>query len=83
MRARAGTIRNRSGDRYKPSAIRGYEQGMRLRVLPEFGAVRLADLTRPDLQDFADGPLAEGFSASTIQVALLAARDLPARARAR
>ena len=25
---------NRSGDVYKPSALRTYEQGMRLRVLP-------------------------------------------------
>src|SRR4051794_31161216 len=30
-----GTVRTRSGDVYKPSALRGYEQAMRLRVLPE------------------------------------------------
>ena len=29
--AKEGTIRNRSGDRYKPAAIRNYEEGMRLR----------------------------------------------------
>ena len=29
--ARAGTIRNRSGNRYKPSALRAYERTMRLR----------------------------------------------------
>ena len=32
--ARAGTIRNRSGDPYKPAAIRGYEKALRLRMLP-------------------------------------------------
>jgi hypothetical protein len=36
--AREGVIRNRSGDRYKPSAIRAYEQNLRLRVLPALGA---------------------------------------------
>jgi hypothetical protein len=35
--ARAGTIRNRSGDPYKPSAIRSYERAIRLRVLPALG----------------------------------------------
>src|SRR5437899_1071776 len=28
-----GRIRNRSGDRYKPSVLRGYDTSMRLRVL--------------------------------------------------
>ena len=48
--ALAGTIRTRSGDPFKPSALRSYEIAMRLRVLPDFGAVRLADIRRPDLQ---------------------------------
>lgn len=42
--AKAGTIRNRSGDPYKPSALRSYEAAMRLRVLPELGDAKLADL---------------------------------------
>jgi integrase len=49
---------------------------MRLRVLPELGAVRLADVRRPDLQDFADRLLAEGLNASTIQVTLLPLRAI-------
>jgi hypothetical protein len=57
--AEAGRIRTRSGDAYKPSAIRGYESGIRTRLLPEFGAVRLSELRRRDLQDFADRILAE------------------------
>lgn len=32
--AEDGSIRNRSGDRYKPSTLRGYEQAMREYVLP-------------------------------------------------
>ena len=33
---------------------------MRLRVLPEFGERELADVHRPDLQEFVDRLLAEG-----------------------
>jgi integrase len=78
--AKAGTVTNRSGDPYKPSALRSYERAMRLRVLPEFGAVRLADLRRPDLQDFADGLLSEGLNPSTIKVTLLPLRAVMRRA---
>ena len=43
--ARDGSIRNRSGDTYKPSVLRGYETSMRLRVLPDLGGARLSDIT--------------------------------------
>lgn len=81
--ARSGTIRNRSGDKFKPSALRAYEGAMRLRVLPELGSVRLSDLRRSDLQAFADGLLAEGLSPSYVQVTLLPIRALTRRALAR
>ena len=81
--AKAGNIRNRSGDPYKPSAIRGYEKAMRLRILPEFGATKLADLRRPDLQDFADSLLAQGLNPSTIDVTFLPLRAIFRRAVAR
>jgi integrase len=74
--AEAGTIRNRSGDRYKPSAIRGYHQGMRLRVLPEFGPVRLADLDRVDLQALIHRLLELGLAPSTVEVTLLPVRAI-------
>ena len=32
--AKAGVARTRSGDRYKPSALRSYEQALRARILP-------------------------------------------------
>lgn len=81
--ARAGTIRNRSGDPFKPSALRAYEGAMRREVLPEFGPVKLADLRRPDLQAFADRLLVRGLSASAIQVTLLPLRAIFRRALSR
>lgn len=76
-------IRNRSGDPYKPSAIRGYDQALRLRVLPELGRVKLAELTLTDLQDFVDRLVASGLNASTIGVSLLPLRAIYKRAVAR
>jgi integrase len=70
-RARQGAVRNRSGDTYKPSAIRSYEEALRLRVVPEFGAVRLSDLARADLQRFVGRLLSDGMGASTIRNTLL------------
>jgi integrase len=74
--ARAGVIRNRSGDAYKASAIRGYEEALRLRVLPDLGARRLADITRPDLQALVGRAQAKGLSASTIRNTLLPLRAI-------
>jgi integrase len=61
-----GAVRDRSGNIYKPGTLREYARSLRLRILPEFGAVRLSELRRPDLQAFADRLLAEDLSASTI-----------------
>jgi integrase len=78
--AKSGAITNRSGDPYKPSALRSYEQAMRLRVLPALRRVRLADVRRPDLQEFVIGLIADGISPSTIQVTLLPLRAVFRRA---
>lgn len=80
---KAGTITNRSGDPYKPSALRSYERAMRLRVLPRFGRVKLADLHRSDLQDLADDLLAEGKSPSSVKVTFLPLRAVLGRAVSR
>jgi integrase len=80
---KAGTVRNRSGDRYKPSAIRSYEEAMRLRVLPALGSARLADLRRPDVQAMVDRLLAEGLSPSTIRCTVLPLRAIFRRAVSR
>lgn len=81
--AKAGNVRNRSGDPYKPSAIRSYEKSMRLRVLPEFGANRLSDVRRIDVQDFVDGLLADGLDPSTINTTLHPLRAIFRRALTR
>jgi integrase len=74
--AKAGVIRTRSGDHFKPSALRSYERAMRLRVLPEFGANRLSDLTLPEVQAYVRELQAEGLNASTIKCTLLPLRAL-------
>ncbi len=81
--ARAGAIRNRSGDPYKPSAIRGYEQSLRLRLLPELGAMQVAEIRRADLQALVDRLLADDLSASTIRNTLLPVRVIFRRALVR
>lgn len=75
-----GFVRTRSGDEYKPSALRGYEQAMRNRVLSEIGWVRLTTLSRIDLQDLADGWLAKGLDPSTIRNTLMPLRAMYRRA---
>jgi len=81
--AKDGTVRTRSGDEYKPSALRGYEQAMRLRVLPDLGALKLSEVTRVALQDIADKMLADGKDASTIRNTFLPVRALYRRACSR
>ncbi|MGI8461205.1 MAG: tyrosine-type recombinase/integrase [Solirubrobacterales bacterium] len=81
--ARKGSIRNRSGDRYKPSVIRTYEISLRLRVLPELGGRKLSEIRRADLQDFADRLLAAGTDASTIRNTLMPLRAILRRSVAR
>lgn len=77
---RTGSIRNRSGDRYKPSTIRSYEQALRGPtrgtggLLFALGHLRLSDLTLDDLQDYADRLLAAGAGASTIRNAIMPVR---------
>jgi integrase len=81
--AEAGTIRNRSGDPFKPSALRAYRSVMENRVLPTLGSVRLADLHRPAIQDVADTLVAEGLSPSSVQTSLLPLRAIFRRAISR
>jgi len=78
--ARAGIVTNRSGDPYKPSAIRAYDQALRLRVLDEIGDMRFADVRRGDLQRLVDQLVANGLSASTVQGSLLPLRAMYRRA---
>ena len=79
-RADAGLIRTRSGDPYKPAALRAYRHALDCRILPRFGDKCLNAVTPNMLQDFADDLLAAGRSPSTIRNALLPLRAIYRRA---
>jgi Phage integrase, N-terminal SAM-like domain len=51
---RSGAVRTRSGDPYKPSAIRGYREALENHIRPELGAMRLGDVQRRHVQRLAD-----------------------------
>lgn len=78
--AEAGVVTNRSGDPYKPSAIRSYEASLRLRVLDELGDRQFAQVTRGDLQRLVDQLVAQKLSPSTVQCSLLPLRAMYRRA---
>ncbi len=80
---KTGAIRNRSGHAYKPSAIRGYEAALVARVLPDLGGLRLSEIRRVDLQDFADRLCADGLDPSTVRNTLMPLRAIFRRAVAR
>ncbi len=81
--AKAGTIRTRSGDPYKPSALRSYDLGMEARVLPVLEGVKVSRLELRDFQDLADQLLADGHDPSTIRNTFMGVRALYRRAVAR
>jgi len=78
--AEDGTIRNRSGDRYKPSTLRGYREALRLRILPDLGGSRLREVSTADLQRFTDRLTGDP---STIRNTLLPLRAIYRHALAR
>jgi integrase len=77
---RAGRIRTRSGDRYKPSTIAGYDAALRTRVLPALGERRLDRVTRRDLRLLVEDLLELGLDASSVRNALMPLRVLLRRA---
>lgn len=81
--AKRGEVRTRSGEPYKPSAIRAYEQVLRLRVLPEIGSCKFSAIRRVDLQDLVEKLHGQGLAASSVQCALLPLRAMYRRAIAR
>jgi integrase len=78
--ARDGSIRTRTGDRYKPSAIRAYEASMRIHILDDLGAAKLSQISRLDIQAIADRMLAAEAEPSTIRNALMPLKVLYRRA---
>ena len=81
--ARRGIVRTRSGDPYKPSAIRAYECALGSFIVPALGPRRLSAVTRNDVQDLVDRLVAEGRAPSTVGNAVLPLRAIYRRASAR
>jgi integrase len=77
---RAGHIANRSGDQYKPAAIRDYERNLRLRAEPVLGHLRLAEVTTQDVQRLVDGLVAKGLAPATVDAAVTPLKALYRRA---
>jgi integrase len=81
--AKTGVIRTRSGDPYKPSALRAYRQALNHRVLPTHGGKRLSAISHLMLQDLADRLTAQGLSPSSVRNTILPLRPIYRRAHNR
>ncbi len=80
---RQGVVRTRSGEAYKPSAVRAYRQALDHRTLPRLGSKRLTAISHTTLQDFADQLSAQGLSASSVRNTILPFRAIFRRAHRR
>ena len=78
--AKSGAISNRNGQRYKPSALAGYERAWRNHVDAVFGDRRIGTITRQELQKWVDKKAAAGTPRSTLNNALDPLRVLFRRA---
>ncbi len=81
--AQSGIARTRSGDPYKPSALRSYEEALQTKVLPELGNLRLSAVDRVAIQDMVDRLTAQGLAPSTVRNSILPLRAIFRRAVAR
>jgi integrase len=61
-----GSILNKRGQAYKPSAARTYVRDLRRYVLPALGTLRMSVLRRVDVQELVDDLVGNGLSASRI-----------------
>jgi hypothetical protein len=61
--AAEGSIRGRSGERFKPSTLRGYEFALRKTLLPRLGSLRLNEIRPGKLAELIGEMQAEGLSA--------------------
>jgi integrase len=77
---RSGAIRNRSGDTYKPSVIRGYELALDDVILHEFGALKLGELRRGDVRRLVERLQGRDLSPSRIRNVLMPLRVVYRRA---
>lgn len=62
-----GTVRPKGRKRYKPNTIRSYERVSRVYIEGSaVGGMKVAEIRRRDLQDFADELLGSGLAAGTV-----------------
>lgn len=69
-------MRTRSGDPYKPSALRTYRQALNKHLLPSLGHLRLSAVSRPRIQHVIDTLVAAGAAPSTARNAILPLRAI-------
>ena len=72
--AERGVARARGGALYKPGVIVSYRQAFTGRLLAAFGARKVAELRRRDVQAYVDELVAEGLAAQTIRNMVTALR---------
>jgi len=75
-KVKTGEIQNRGETTYKPSVVRSYEQCLRLRVLPELGGHKLAEIRKGDLVRLVGRWRASGLDPSTIRNTILPLRAI-------
>jgi integrase len=75
-----GIVTTRSGDPYKPGAIRSYRQSLRLRVWDEIGDRPFYAVRRVDLQNLVDDLTANGTHPATVMGAITPLRAVFRRA---
>ena len=63
---KAGRIKTRSGEPYKPSTIRAYEHSLNLHALPWLGARQIGSITTGDIQALIERMSGDGQTGSTI-----------------
>jgi site-specific recombinase XerD len=69
-------VTNRSGDPYKPSALRGYRTSLEKRILPALGRSRLSEVDRRTLQRPVAQLIAEGHDPSTVRNTIVPLRAI-------
>ena len=74
--AESGRAVNRSGRRYRPSALRDIAGILRLHVAPVLGERDVAEVRRPDIQALVDQLARGGLSESRIRSAISALRAM-------
>jgi integrase len=64
---------------FKPSTVRGYARDLRERVVPDFGPMRLDELTRKDVKALVERLVASGLSGQTVRNVVVALQSLYSR----